>query len=370
MDTPPVPQLVLYLLICVLAGTLVFAAGTSTATFGAYNPQWDGTSDLREHVDNQVEGQIVVDTAAYEAENTTDTIAIILSPTTAYTPNESQRLRNFVERGGTLLIADDFGSYSNPLLESIGADARFSGLQLRDEQQYYLGPTLPIASNVSETTYTEGVTQLTLNGATAVVPGNATPVVTSSPVAYLDRNSTGSFSPGDKLGAYPVVTIESIGTGQVIAVSDPSLFINSMLTQPDNEAFMTRLTETHSHVLLDYSKAAPLPPVARTLLLLRSSEPIQVGAGLVTLSMWLMIRQRAQRGISIGAVFETLIPDTLLSAMPLWLRDLSVTHQSIELNEETLRTVALEKYPEISEPQLRQVITAVLSKRQRGREDE
>lgn len=370
MRTPPLPQIVLLLLVCVLAGTLIGAAGTSTASFGAYNPQWDGTSDFREHVDTHAESQLIVDTAAYDTQNATDTVAIILAPTTSYAPNESQRLRSFLQRGGTLLIADDFGQQSNPLLESLGADARFSRLQLRDEQQYYRGPALPIAPNVSETPFTKGVTQLTLNGATAVEPGNATPVVTSSPVAYLDRNATGTFSPGDELGAYPVVTVESVGTGQVIAVSDPSLFINSMVTQPDNQVFVTRLAETHDRVLLDYSKATPLPPIARGLLLLRSSAPLQVGAGLTTLGVWLLIRWRSQRTRSVPAVAERLLPATVLAGLPLWLRDSGGDRHSVDLDEATLRTAVRQQYPTLDPTQLQQVITAVLSERQRDEEDE
>ena len=370
MRTPPLPQLVLLLLVCVLAGTLIGAAGTSTASFGAYNPQWDGTSDFRDHVDTQTESRIIVDTAAYDTQTATDSIAIILAPTTSYSPNESQRLRSFLDRGGTVLIADDFGSHSNPLLAAIGADARFSRLQLRDERQYYRGPALPIAPNVTETRFTDGVTQLTLNGATAVEPGNATPIVTSSPVAYLDRNATGTFSPGDELGAYPVVTVESVGAGQVIAVSDPSLFINSMLTQPDNQAFATQITATHSRVLFDYSHAAPLPPVARLLLLVRSSAPFQVGAGLATLGLWLAVRWRDHGETSVSPGFERLLPARVRSVLPLWLRDLSGGRHSVDLDAETLRTAVRQQYPALDETQLQAVITAILSEHDGDETDE
>ena len=369
MRTPPLPRLVLYVLIGLLAGALIFAAGTSTASFGAYNPQWDGTSEFRELVDERSDSQIIFETTQYESENVTDTVAVILAPTEPYSANESQRIREFVERGGTAVIADDFGPHSNPLLATIGADARFSRLQLRDEREYYRGPSLPLAPNVTTTPYTRGVSQLTLNGATAVEPGNATPIVTSSEFAYLDRNATGNLSAGDELGAYPVVAVEFIEGGQVITISDPSIFINSMLTQPDNRVFATQLVETHERAILDYSHAGPQPPLARALVLLRASPLLQIGGGLATLSMWLLIWRRV-RGETGGGTVETLLPARVLSLLPRWIWERSERQQSIDLGAETLRSEITDEYPDLDETQLQQVITAVLSERSRDEQDE
>jgi hypothetical protein len=369
MRTPPLPRLILYVLIGLLAGALIFAAGTSTASFGAYNPQWDGTSEFRERVDERSESQISFTTTPYQTESPTDTVSIILAPTEPYAVNDSQRIREFVERGGTVVIADDFGPHSNPLLAAIGADARFSRLQLRDEREYYRGPSLPIATNVTTTPYTQGVSQLTLNGATAVEPGNATPIVRSSELAYLDRNATGTLSAGDELGAYPVVTVEYIDAGQVVAISDPSIFINSMLTQPDNRVFATQLVESHDRVILDYSHAGPQPPLARAVVLFRTSPLLQVGGGLATLGVWLLIWHRG-RGEPVADAVETLLPARVLSLFPHWVWDRSRKTGSIDLDTETLRAEISEKYPDLSDTQLEQVMAAVLSERSRDEQDE
>ncbi|WP_434522754.1 DUF4350 domain-containing protein [Halorubrum sp. AS12] len=371
MRTPPLPRLVLYVLIGLLAGALIFAAGTSTASFGAYNPQWDGTSEFRTLIDERLDSRIVFDTTSYETENATDAVAIILAPTESYSANESQRIREFVERGGTVVIADDFGPHSNPLLAAIGADARFNQAQLRDEQEYYRGPSLPLAPNVTTTPYTRGVSQLTLNGATAVEPGNATPIVTSSDLSYLDRNATGNLSAGDELGAYPVVAVEPIEEGQIITISDPSIFINSMLTQPDNRVFATQLVDTHGQVILDYSHAGTQPPLARAVVLLRSSPLLQVSGGVATLGLWLLGWRRIREGTVNGAV-ETLLPARVLSRLPHWVWDRSGGTQTIDLDTETLRTTVHEEYPELDldEAQLQQVMTAVLSERSRDEQDE
>lgn len=371
MRTPPLPRLVLYVLIGLLAGVLIFAASTSTASFGAYNSQWDGTSEFRTLIDERPDSQIVFDTASYETANATDAVAIMLAPTESYSANESQRIQEFVERGGTVVIADDFGPHSNPLLASLGADARFNRLQLRDEREYYRGPSLPLAPNVTTTSYTQNVSQLTLNGATSIEPGNATPIVTSSELAYLDRNATGSLSAGDELGAYPVVAIEPINDGQVITISDPSIFINSMLTQPDNRVFATQLVDTHERVILDYSHAGPQPPLARALVALRASPLLQVGGGLATLAVWLLVWRRIREGTVRGAV-ETLLPERVLSRLPHWVWDRSGETETINLEPETLRTIVHEEYPELDldEAQLQQVMTAVLSEQSRDEQDE
>lgn len=371
MRTPPLPRLVLYVLIGLLAGVLIFAASTSTASFGAYNSQWDGTSEFRTLIEERPDSRIVFDTTPYETANATGAVAIILAPTEPYSANESQRIRDFVAQGGTVVIADDFGPHSNPLLSAIGTDARFSRLQLRDEREYYRGPSLPLAPNVTATTYTQNVSQLTLNGATAVEPGNATPIVTSSELAYLDRNATGSLSAGDELGAYPVVAVEPIEEGQIITISDPSIFINSMLTQPDNRVFATQLVDSHERAILDYSHAGTQPPLARAVVLLRSSPLLQVGGGLAALGVWLLGWRRIREGTVRGAV-ETLLPAWVLSRLPHWVWDRAGETQTIDLDTETVRATVHEEYPELDldEGQLQQVMTAVLSEQSRDEQDE
>lgn len=293
MRLPSLPRLVLYALVVTLCGAIIIAASTSGAAFGAYNPAWDGTSDMRALADTHSESTLTLDVQPYETTEANDTLAVILAPAEPYTTAELTTLRDFVTNGGTLLVADNFGTttnsppYGNTVLDAVGASARFDGALLRDEQNYFRAPTLPIASNVSTHPYTDGVSTLTLNYATAVDPGTADPIVTTSSVAYLDRNQSGSLDGTETVGHYPVVTVETVGNGSVVSIGDPSLFINSMLEQEDNAAFATALFAAHDRVLIDYSAGGGTPPLAVVGLLIQSTPLLQgLVAGLSVLGVW------------------------------------------------------------------------------------
>jgi hypothetical protein len=281
------PRALLVSLLAVLIIAVVVAASTSGAAFGTYNPAWDGAAELRGAADGLgVENEIALNTTQYETVAANETVALVLSPDSPYTDREAAQVRRFVAAGGTLVIAEDFGSHSNALLAAIGATARFDGAITRDERYTYQSPAMPLARNVSNHTLTTGVSRLTLNHATVIEPNEAQPVVTTSGFAYLDRNRNEELDDNESLGAYPVVTVEAIGQGEVVAVSDPSLFINAMADRSGNRAFILNAFGAGEQVLLDYSHAAQLPPLALALTLVRGSPALQVlvVGGLVSLA--------------------------------------------------------------------------------------
>jgi hypothetical protein len=285
------PQLLLIAFAVCVAAALVAVVGTSSATFGTYNARWDGASGLEGEASAVgIDSQLARDTAEYGDVPPNETIAVVLAPEEPYEPEAAGRLGRFVREGGTLLIADDYGSYTDPLLADLGVDIRLDGRTLRDERYYYRSPALPIARNVSEHRYTEDVSQLTLNHGTAIrgvesgaeSDSNGTKVlINSSTYAYLDSDGNERLDGNETLAQYPVAVVEPVGAGQVLVVSDPSVLINAMLDRPGNRAFVRTLFGAHERVLIDQSHTAAVPPLALAVLVLRDSPLLQVllGAG-------------------------------------------------------------------------------------------
>lgn len=284
------PRAILYGLVVLLAATLVFAASTSGSAFGLYNTGWDGASGLRSTAsDSGTPSRIIQNTTAYRTVEASGSIAFVLSPERNYTTQEAARLEAFVRDGGTLVVADDRSVVGNQLLASLNTSARLDNATLRDERYNFKSPVMPVARNVSNHTLTQDVSSLTLNYGTAVRSGNATVLVNSSDYAYLDRDGNGNISENESIREYPVITAERLGNGRIIVVSDPSIFINSMLERSGNDAFATRLIETHDRVLLDYSHQADLPLLVQALLLIRNTPIVQFLLGtsaVAVIVMW------------------------------------------------------------------------------------
>jgi hypothetical protein len=128
------------------------------------------------------------------------------------------------------------------------------------------------------------VGSLTLNHGTTLEPGaNATVLVRSSTFSYLDRNANGAIDPEESLAARPVVAVEPVGEGRVVAVSDPSVFLNAMLEREGNRRFARNLLGSGDRVLLDVSHST-VPPLSAAVLAVRSSPGLGFALAVGTLS--------------------------------------------------------------------------------------
>lgn len=275
------PRALLGTLTVVILVGLVVGASVSSVSFGLYNSRWNGASSLQEQADRVgAQAEIARDTDVYGQAAPNSTAAVILSPNEPYTEAEVEEIRRFVRRGGTLVVAEDFREHSNDLLAALGVDARLDGQMLLDKQFNWQAPTFPVATNVSNHSLVANVSQLTLNRGTAIQPNGATVLVASSEFGFLDTNDNGDIDTSEQLGTYPVATVEPVGQGQVIVVSDPSIAINAMLEREGNRAFIQSIFTGHERVLLDYSQATGFPPLALAVLLLRESTLLQLVVGI------------------------------------------------------------------------------------------
>jgi hypothetical protein len=270
------PRLLLAALVVVVISSGFVGLTTSETAFGSYNPAWDGASEVRTLAANTgAQTEIVRETSAYTGQSGSGTTALVVSPTEAYSDRDSERIAAFVRGGGTLVVASDFDDQTNPLLADLGVTARFDGRLIRDERRYYRSPALAVAPNVNDTEVTADVSRLTLNHGTAIDTGaNSTIVVNTSGYAYFDTNRNGALDDAEELAERPVVVRESVGEGTVVAVSDPSIFINSMLDVSDNRAFARNLVSDET-VLFDYSHRSGIPPVVAVVLTIADSPLLQ-----------------------------------------------------------------------------------------------
>lgn len=155
--------------------------------------------------------EVLLNVSVYDETAANGTVSVVLSPETDYSTRDRLRLRSFVQRGGTLVVAEDYGPRGNTLLETVGASARFNGSAVRDERYNYQSPAFPVAQNVTSHPLTTDVSQLTLNYGTVVEANNASVLVQTSEFAYLDRDGDGELDDNEPLQRRPVVTVEQVG---------------------------------------------------------------------------------------------------------------------------------------------------------------
>lgn len=355
------PRAVLAGLVVALVLGVGVAASTSGAAFGAYNPEWDGASDLRAiGTDTGADVEVVRNVgndSAYGTADPNDTVAVVLSPDRPYTPAEADRIRSFVRRGGTLIVAEDVGPHGNDLLAATGATARVDGGLLRDERNNFRAPALPVATNVSEHNLTDGVESLTLNYGTAVEPGAATTLVGTSEFGYVDRNRNDELDESETLRSYPVAVVEPVGDGRVVTVGDPSLLINAMVERPGNRAFAANLLGAGDRVLLDYSHTADIPPLQLALLVLRETPLLQVLVGLLgvgAVGLWARGDTRRLRD-RLGEVAAR-------AGVPGFDRSLAGrdADRGPGLSRAELRAYLAERHPEWDDERIERVIAGVL----------
>ena len=287
----------LVVLLVIVLGSIFAAASSSTVVFGTFNDDWDGTSSLRETAtESGATIKIGIGPNGRIKKPPSETVVMLLSPTESYEDSTLSSLRAFVQNGGTLVVAEDFGSSGNQILAGVGAQTRFNGTVVRDP--HYNGDTtaMPVVTNIQSHPRTRGVDELVLNYGTVIdintrTQNDVTVVASTSKFSYLDRDDDGENSKNETLQSYPVISVEPIGEGQVVAVSDPSVFINVMQTRGSNDAFSTALVGDHNFVVLDYSRSS-VQPVAQQIRLWLQQTPAALAAagGLVTLVVLLVAR--------------------------------------------------------------------------------
>lgn len=199
--------------------------------FRSQNPAWNGTGQLSE-----LPGVEPLEKLADLPAETAGTTFIVV-PYLAFGPDELAALDGFLEAGGTLIVANDYG-YGNQILEHLGVPGRFSGEALLDPLHRYKNDWLPLITRYEGDALTQGVASLVLNHATTLEGVAAADVLAwSSSFSFLDLDGNGEWNEAEPQGPFPVITSQPLAQGRLVLVADPSLFINGMEELGDNLAF-------------------------------------------------------------------------------------------------------------------------------------
>jgi hypothetical protein len=219
----------------------------STTDFANSNTHWNGMSDAS----REFHIRPLTDVGGFPSESRGTVVLVI--PSRPPQPTHLQAIRRFVEEGGVLILLDNFGS-GNDVLIALGSAIRFRGRLLADPLFNLTNSRLPRILDFAPGPLTVGVEELVFNHATVLTGINATQAAaTSSTVSYLAL-PTGQRDEGTSRGPFPVLALEPHKEGYVVAVSDSSILINSMLPQADNRRLFQNavgLAGADARILLD-----------------------------------------------------------------------------------------------------------------------
>ena len=226
------------LVVAILLLTVQLTA--NTMEFSRYNTGWNGTSsffsDLDRHTVSEISGPSQL--SSYRG----NTTLLIIAPERSPTQAEISAYRTFISEGNTLVLIDDFGT-GNEILAGIGSRIRILPGNLSSADREFSDPYSVVVYAVSNATFLDPGDSMVLDRAAALDGG--TPLMMTSVLSWIDLNGDKRITSNEPLGNFAVMVQEAAGNGNIIVLSDPSIFTNSMYeagTTHDNRNIIHRLT--------------------------------------------------------------------------------------------------------------------------------
>jgi len=258
--------------------------------FSLENPGWNGLSKLSSELRLRRVNSIPDERLLLDPSNAT---LLLIGPEAEFTQRETEFLTEFMNRGGIVILMDDFGS-GNTLLQLLEVAPRFNGSLLLDplfkERSSALPKIRAPAMNLSE---------IVLNYAT-VIEECGKPLAYSSFYSFLDVDSDGVWDAGEPEGPLVVACAVEMGKGELILVADSSVGINSMLDLGSNAIFLKKLIGDRE-VFIDESHWKPSRfAVAREWLLTAASLIAQPEVRYAVVAAAVVAVMRYRRGAGRG----------------------------------------------------------------------
>jgi len=240
-----------------LAASALMIIGIALATppqddFDLSNPYWNGLSKFK----SRINPAITLNLQQLPSEvNPSSSTLFLIGPTKPFSKAETSVVNAFLERGGIVVVMDEYGS-GNELLAELAVQASFTGYEMRDPLFRGKDSRLARIIDLKPSLYTANVSSLMLNCAATLwistEDKRSEVLAYSSYFSYLDENLNGLPDEGEPKGPFPIIARIAWKNGTLILVSDSSLFINAMIDEADNNNFLSDLA-AYRQVLIDTS---------------------------------------------------------------------------------------------------------------------
>lgn len=247
----------------------------SEASFSPANPAWDGVSSV---MTDSVKPLYGFDQLPPDGLYNT---LLIVGPSINYTSDDAWQVQLFLQRGGRVIVLDDFGT-ADGLLRSISSPIAIEHSPVCQDIDFYKKATFPVVSHVENSSLTANVSQLVFNHpALLQVSGDATLLARTTTMGWLDLNDNGILDGDEKFGSYPLVARAPRGAGELFVAADADLAINSMQDMGADRLLIGNILQSGT-VYLDVAHGQQVPPLAWLYYTIKYNVAVQILFALLT----------------------------------------------------------------------------------------
>ncbi len=263
---------VLLLAALVLIGHL----SSNMLEFSRYNGGWNGTSAFFSDLDRHRTIEITNPDQLLTYKN--DTVLLIIAPDQLPTGPEIDAYKSFVERGNTLVLADDFGT-GTAILGKLDSRIAILPGNLSSLDREYADPYSIVVYRSRDDPLVRDTRSIVMNRAASLSGGE--PLMKTSVLSWIDSNGDGRINSREVLGSFPVLAYETRGKGRIVVLSDPSIFINAMQgldEKRDNRKLIQNLIGKQGPVLIDQmnSRTRSAEGISEIIHVIRTLVPIEL----------------------------------------------------------------------------------------------
>ncbi|MEM2637072.1 MAG: DUF4350 domain-containing protein [Candidatus Korarchaeota archaeon] len=267
----------------------LFIQNVNPPKYSSFNTGDFGCSEFREMIEEKYKVETIISSLSILSRVENNSILVIIAPTMPYSATEMLNVLDFINRGGTILVADDNGAantflywlyynlgfYSNAPYFAGGVNF-LGGLSIGFLVDIGLTPNRPRTPDINTFfghPITSGISRITLNLANVIAYQEPfaspydfqngkviydaleirsasemiIPIAASSRYSFLDisndlyYNSTPQQEPaGFNFVVAAIVSAEQL---RMVLVSDPTIFTNEMIDISDNKLFAERIID-------------------------------------------------------------------------------------------------------------------------------